>query len=115
MGTDSRTQIFYFSVVFYYVSLGMIKIAILAQYRRIFDAKMRMLLIIVTIVVALWSIALVLTSVFSCIPVAGFWDKRVRSTCTSSLPQWYINAAGNIATDGLPPNTGSFASQIQDS
>lgn len=38
-------------------------------------------------------------SVFDCRPIEGFWKLNIPSVCVPSLPMWYVNAAGNIATD----------------
>ena len=46
-----------------------------------------------------WSLSQLFVGIFSCIPISGYWDKTIDSTCISNYPQWYINAAGNIFTD----------------
>lgn len=51
-------------------------------------------------IVGTWSVGLVLASIFTCIPVYGFWDKSVNPTCIPNV-QWYIHSAGNIASDIL--------------
>ncbi len=97
-------QVFYFSIVLYYVGLGTVKLAILLQYLRVFAVKMRKVTILAMVVIGMWSAALVLLSIFTCHPVEGYWDKDVRATCIPNLPQWYINAAGNIAADSEFPS-----------
>ncbi len=97
---NNRHQAFYLSIVMYNVGLGAIKISILLQYYRIFASRMRRVTVAAMAVVGAWSVALVLISIFTCHPIAAFWDKTIAGgTCIPSLPQWYINAAGNIATD----------------
>ncbi|KIH92320.1 hypothetical protein SPBR_02351 [Sporothrix brasiliensis 5110] len=93
---------FYLSIVFYYACLGTVKTAILLQYLRVFAVKMRKITLVVLVLIGLWSTALFLAGVFACQPIRAFWDKSVPNHhCISDLPQWYINAAGNIATDIL--------------
>ncbi|KJR87983.1 uncharacterized protein SPSK_07044 [Sporothrix schenckii 1099-18] len=93
---------FYLSIVFYYACLGTVKTAILLQYLRVFAVKMRKITLVVLVLIGLWSTALFLAGVFACQPIHAFWDKSVPNHhCISDLPQWYINAAGNIATDIL--------------
>ncbi len=60
---------------------------------------MRRLTIVAIGVVGAWSLALVLTSILTCHPVEGYWDKSVQATCIPDMPLWYINAAWNIASD----------------
>ncbi|CAK7226263.1 hypothetical protein SBRCBS47491_006172 [Sporothrix bragantina] len=90
---------FYLSIVFYYACLGTVKTAILLQYLRVFAVKMRKITLVALVLIGLWSMALVLVSVLACRPIRGFWDKTVAAHCVPDLPQWYVNAAGNIATD----------------
>lgn len=93
---------FYLSIVFYYACLGTVKTAILLQYLRVFAVKMRKITLVALVLIGLWSTALVLVSVFACRPIRAFWDKSVTNPhCVADLPQWYVNAAGNIATDIL--------------
>jgi len=60
---------------------------------------MRRITLGVIAVTSMWSIALVIRSIFSCVPVQGFWDKTIPATCLPNYPRWYIDAAGNIAGD----------------
>ncbi len=60
---------------------------------------MRKITLVALVLIGLWSTALVLVSVLACRPIRGFWDKDVPASCVADLPQWYVNAAGNIATD----------------
>ncbi|KAL1902355.1 hypothetical protein Sste5346_001333 [Sporothrix stenoceras] len=93
---------FYMSIVFYYACLGTVKTAILLQYLRVFAVKMRKITLVALVLIGLWSTALVLVSIFACWPIRAFWDKSVTNPhCVADLPQWYANAAGNIATDIL--------------
>jgi hypothetical protein len=82
------------------VALGAIKLGILLQCYRIFSSKMRKIAVIVMVVSGMWATGLILVSIFTCHPIPAFWDQTITPDyCIPNLPQWYINAAGNIATD----------------
>jgi hypothetical protein len=96
---DPKSQVFYVSIVFYYAGLGAVKMSILLQYLRVFAIKMRTVTVVTMAIIGMWSTALVFVSIFTCSPVEGFWDRSLNAKCIPNLPQWYINAAGNIVTD----------------
>ena len=74
--------------------------AFLFQYYRVLAVqKMRNVYIASIIVVGGWALSQVLVGIFTCNPVSGFWDSTVEATCIPNIPQWYINAGGNIITD----------------
>jgi hypothetical protein len=89
------------SIIFYYAGLGAVKLAIMLQYLRVFAVKMRKITIWAMVIISGWSLSLVFVSIFTCHPVAGFWDKDIGATCIPNLPLWYINAGGNIITDAF--------------
>lgn len=98
----NHAQTFYVSIVFYNVGLFCIKTTFLLQYYRTFatNKRTRTILIIASVIVVGWSISQVGVQIFICTPVAAFWDsKNVKGTCIPNIPQWYINAGGNILTD----------------
>ncbi len=99
----TRPEGFYLSIVFYNAGLGIIKLSLLLQYYRIFASSMRKVTVIGMVIVGLWCGALTLTSIFSCTPVEGFWDKSISANCIPQLPQWYINAAGKPFSRPLKP------------
>lgn len=47
----------------------------------------------------MWSVSQLLIVTFPCSPVQKFWHTELPGRCVPNLPFWYINAAGNIATD----------------
>ncbi|KAJ0376402.1 hypothetical protein COL26b_005409 [Colletotrichum chrysophilum] len=61
--------------------------------------KMRRIYAVAIVVVGAWAVSQLLIATFTCIPVEGFWDKTIKAYCIPNQPQWYVNAAGNIATD----------------
>lgn len=88
------------SIVLYTAALFFVKMVFLVQYYRVFFAHhMRNLYIGFVVIVACWGLSQVLVGIFICTPIAGFWDSTIKAKCIPNLPQWYTNAAGNIATD----------------
>jgi hypothetical protein len=72
----------------------------LVQYYRILAVqRMKKIYIAAIIIVGCWSVSQLLVSVFVCQPINAFWDFSVQGKCVPNIPQWYINAAGNIITD----------------
>jgi len=72
----------------------------LFQYYRVLAVQhMRMVYIVAMFIVGGWALSQTFVGIFTCTPIKGFWDKSIESTCIPNLPQWYINAAGNIITD----------------
>jgi hypothetical protein len=77
-----------------------IKLAFLFQYYRVLAVQnMRVVYIVAMVVVGGWALSQVLVGIFICTPVHGFWDATANAKCIPNIPQWYINAAGNIITD----------------
>lgn len=100
MQLENYLKGFYVSITLYQVCLLFVKLAFLTQYYRVFTVKkMRTTIIVAMVVIGSWSLSQVIISIFICDPVAGFWEKSIDSRCIANYPQWYINAAGNIATD----------------
>ncbi|KAL1844940.1 hypothetical protein VTK73DRAFT_1478 [Phialemonium thermophilum] len=91
----------------------------LLQYYRVFAVqKLRSLFLLAILLVGGWSLSQVLVAIFTCHPISAYWDRggggsdthpqggpaRAPTTaaapsCIPDLPQWYVNAAGNILTD----------------
>ncbi|KAL0934186.1 uncharacterized protein CTRU02_210985 [Colletotrichum truncatum] len=91
---------FFVSIVLYNIALLCIKLSFLFQYYRIMAVpRMRRTYALAMVVIGAWAVSQVLIATFTCIPVEGFWNKTIQAKCIPSQPQWYINAAGNIATD----------------
>lgn len=77
-----------------------IKLCFLFGYYRVLGVQhMRMVYIVAIVIVGGWSLSQVFVGIFICTPVQGFWDTTIESKCIPNIPQWYINAAGNIITD----------------
>ncbi|KAI0176110.1 hypothetical protein GGR52DRAFT_346223 [Hypoxylon sp. FL1284] len=91
---------FYVSITLYQASLLFVKMSFLTQYYRAFSIKkMRTTILAAIVIISTWSLSQVMISIFTCDPVGGFWEETIDSRCIPNYPQWYISAAGNIATD----------------
>jgi len=84
----------------YNVALTLTKISIVLQYLRVFVAqRIRWLCwtaIGFIIINGLWA---VVSGIFTCIPIAAFWDVTIHGHCLSHKFLWFFNAAMNIVTD----------------
>ncbi|KAI2782492.1 hypothetical protein F4815DRAFT_43507 [Daldinia loculata] len=103
LGSDAQRRNylkgFYVSITLYNTGLMFVKLTFLTQYYRVLAIKkMRTTLITAMILIGCWSMSQIAVGIFICDPVSGFWEKSAGS-CIGNYPQWYINAAGNIATD----------------
>lgn len=88
------------TIVFYNVTLTFIKLTFLFQYYRVLAIhKMKKVIWILGTVIMMWAVSQLLVVIFTCTPVDKFWNTDVPGQCIPNLPFWYINAAGNIATD----------------
>ncbi|RYO99942.1 hypothetical protein DL764_006651 [Monosporascus ibericus] len=94
-------KIFYHSIVFYNATLTSVKLTFLLQYYRVFavQEKMRRAIIFALVIVGCWCLSQLLIVIFTCSPIKKFWTPTLPGTCIPNLPFWYINAAGNLATD----------------
>lgn len=96
----TRSQSFWVSIVLYNATLMMIKLTFLIQYYRVLGVyKMKRVIWMTGVVIMMWAFSQLLVVIFSCTPVQKFWQTELEGQCMPNLPFWYINAAGNIATD----------------
>ncbi|KAG6368121.1 hypothetical protein INS49_002322 [Diaporthe citri] len=98
---------FWVSIVLYNATLMMIKLTFLIQYYRVLGVyKMKRVIWMTGVVIMMWAFSQLLVVIFTCTPVQKFWETELEGQCVPNLPFWYINAAGNIATDlailGMP-------------
>lgn len=78
----------------------MIKITVCSQYYRIVsETRYRMPCLVIAAVVVAWSLAMVLLTIFSCIPVESSWDFTIKDKDCSILAKNWIVSLGNIITD----------------
>ena len=80
----------------------MTKLSILFLYRRIFRPARKLIAAteIVSWVLVAWCLALTFTIIFSCQPVAFFWDRTIKGgSCIDELKMGYGMTATNVVTD----------------
>ncbi|KAK8137341.1 hypothetical protein PG984_005281 [Apiospora sp. TS-2023a] len=94
-------KFFYLGVVVYNVSLIFVKLSLFLQYYRLVDQvpRYRSLFLVAGFIVMGWTIAMVFTMTFICVPVYAYWDKSVPHVCLSDPVMQLTNSVGNIATD----------------
>ncbi|PSR99117.1 hypothetical protein BD289DRAFT_361467 [Coniella lustricola] len=105
--------LFYISEVIYVAAMALTKASIVAMYMRIFQAyrPFRIACYAALGFIILPSLAILLATIFSCRPVAFFWDRDLRVTSSSSSPPSpaclniqalaYANSAFALAQDTL--------------
>ncbi|EEQ28754.1 conserved hypothetical protein [Microsporum canis CBS 113480] len=87
--------------ILYTLSVCFTKYSILLFYWRIFNAtSIRIPIYIITSIVTGWGIGVIGTTIFQCLPIQGFWDKKIVSVCGVDVNSFFIgNAVPNIVTD----------------
>ncbi|EQL32338.1 hypothetical protein BDFG_05471 [Blastomyces dermatitidis ATCC 26199] len=88
--------------VFYKIVITLAKMSILFLYMRIFyiERYMRWACISLTIFIGVHGIAFVLTTIWQCDPMAGFWDKSIPGFhCVNNHQFWLSFSVINISTD----------------
>ncbi|KAJ2898664.1 heterokaryon incompatibility protein-domain-containing protein [Zalerion maritima] len=92
----------YFTILAYNASLSFTKLSIMCLYLRIISVlylrKACYVVLAIVIAASLWS---VIGSVFSCVPVAKYWDPTIEGGCLPKGVQWFAAAGLNIGTDFL--------------
>lgn len=88
-------------MVVYNVSLIFVKLSLFLQYYRLVDQvpRYRSLFLVAGFIVMGWTIAMVFTMTFICVPVYAYWDKSVPHVCLSDPVMQLTNSVGNIVTD----------------
>lgn len=85
---------------FYNVTLGMIKLSILAFYYRIFVTSVFRRIVLATIVfIALWILTITIVLALQCRPVERFWNPAVPGTCFNLVAFSYFTNITNLVTD----------------
>lgn len=87
------------AIQLYVWSLCIVKIALLLQYRRVFNGViLRRASLALIFFACIWNVIQSVLAVFACIPVSLFVPS-LASRCLDSLTIWYIAAGFNITTD----------------
>ncbi|KAK5746662.1 hypothetical protein LTR17_000678 [Elasticomyces elasticus] len=91
---------FYLYQICYKLIGGFTKLTFCALYLRIFNQKgFNRLVITVSWIVAVGSLAFAFGTIFQCTPVHRAWDRRVQGHCENNAAFWYSHAAFNIFFD----------------
>jgi hypothetical protein len=95
-----NTQALFASIMMYNFGLTFTKASIVLQYIRISIGHnvRKACWVAMSIVVAL-CIEAFFANIFSCSPVAKFWDDRIPGSCINKTALWYANAGISIVTD----------------
>lgn len=104
LSSEDRKQslkYFWLCQITYKSCINLTKASILLLYLRIFgNVKwFRWLCIVLTTVVAVYCVASVTVTIFSCIPVPRTYDKSLEGTCIDNGKFWFANSGFSIATD----------------
>ncbi|MCJ1459972.1 hypothetical protein MMC28_010351 [Mycoblastus sanguinarius] len=80
-----------------------VKLSVLAFYWRLFgrvSSFIRLAIRMMTVAVMLWGIAVLLATIFRCIPVPGNWDEAEDDTCRVDIfGLYYGSSASHVFTD----------------
>ncbi|KAF2729161.1 hypothetical protein EJ04DRAFT_502843 [Polyplosphaeria fusca] len=90
----------YLSIIMYCASLGLTKLAILMQYRRVFTSpRFQIVCWTVIAIIIAYTVATVTVAIFTCTPISTFWTNDSSGKCIDDFASWFSNAGINIATD----------------
>jgi hypothetical protein len=96
----SFLQSLYFTILCYGVSHLSVKFSILFQCRRIFVERSAQRIYLGLLVwMTLYGLFCLLSSIFTCVPAAKYWDASIEGGCMDRSALHYALAAFNIAND----------------
>ncbi|EME88231.1 uncharacterized protein MYCFIDRAFT_110067, partial [Pseudocercospora fijiensis CIRAD86] len=97
----ANLKAFYVSIWVYNISMTCTKVSILFQYLRIFPhQRFRIVTWTLMAVIIVIGLYVFLTAVFSCWPIAFFWDHTIQGgKCLPRFAIWFVNSSLSIATD----------------
>ncbi|OLN80990.1 hypothetical protein CCHL11_10219 [Colletotrichum chlorophyti] len=91
---------FWVSVLFYSLGHLSFKMSFLLQYYRVLVTKhMRKVYFAAMFFIGIWGLSVVIMSFTFCVPLEGFWDRRIPAKCVSQQALFYVFGACSIATD----------------
>ncbi|KAI2793307.1 hypothetical protein POX_b03361 [Penicillium oxalicum] len=86
----------------YTVNVMLIKLSILALYRRLFSTRyMTLAVYCMGVFVILWTVSICVAATLNCIPVARFWDRSLAGACIDPDKFYYGAQIPNIVSDVL--------------
>lgn len=85
---------------FYNITLGMVKLSILAFYYRIFIIPLFRRIVLATITfIGLWVLTITVVLALQCRPIRKFWNPAVPGTCFDLVAFSYFTNITNLVTD----------------
>jgi hypothetical protein len=99
--TKVSPKYLWIAISFYNVSLCLTKASIVLQYQRIFGVGtgfQRACWVALTFIGA-YGIAAVVSNIFTCMPVSGFWSPTPTTHCVLKKTLWFSHASINILSD----------------
>lgn len=90
----------YASIILYNTCIAVYKTSILITYHRINNSKITGYFIYFALTfVLLYGVTGLLSEIWTCIPIALFWDMSLKGHCVSRSTLYFANAGINIASD----------------
>lgn len=84
-------QALFASIMMYNFGLTLTKVSILLQYLRItVDPAVRKGCWVLMYITLFNCVQTFITGIFSCYPVAKFWDDRITGRCVNKPALWYV-------------------------
>ncbi|CAL3970987.1 unnamed protein product [Diplocarpon coronariae] len=91
---------FWLTLIFYNMTLVFAKASVVLQYLRVFyHRRTRYACLAAITFLGLSGTQLLLTSIWSCVPIAAYWDASIQGRCIEKKPLWLFNAGMNIFTE----------------
>ncbi|KAI9046858.1 hypothetical protein LZ554_008937 [Drepanopeziza brunnea f. sp. 'monogermtubi'] len=88
------------AILFYGIALVFVKLSIVLQYLRVFlSRRTRYACLWTLLLLSLYGIQQISSSIFACVPIASFWDRSIAGYCINKEAVWFFNSAMNIFTD----------------
>lgn len=90
---------FFTEELLFFIIIGLAKFSILAFYWRLFTAPIRIPCYILGAITICWEIAVILFTVFQCVPVSGFWNHKIHAKCINEKDFFLGSLAPDISID----------------
>ncbi|KAK9771606.1 putative Integral membrane protein [Seiridium cardinale] len=91
---------FLVSTVVYSIAIYLVKISIMLQYCRIFQAtRFYRFYFCIMLGLSIWTILMTFLLTFICVPISHFWDPNGPGGCMNKLALWLSIAVINMVTD----------------
>lgn len=94
-------QLLYLSIIFYSLTLCLVKCSLILSYIRIFaHSRTRQASWVVLLFVILYNFTTIVAAIFTCWPIAAFWDFSIEGArCINKSALYFSNAGCSIFSD----------------